>query len=93
LSQIVYTELSTTNVATGITAGEPGTFNLAFQGTPGVYYSVVTSTSIEKPMAQWTLVPGSTTLVSDPAGAWSITVTNTATVAQYYRAMVAGTAP
>ncbi len=93
LYQIVYTDLSTTNVATGITAGAPGTFNLAFQGTPGVYYSVVTSTSIEKPMAQWTLVPGSTTLVSDPAGAWSITVTNMATAAQYYRAMVAGTAP
>ncbi len=93
LSQIVYTGLNTTNVATGITTSAPGSFNLAFQGTPGVYYLVVTSTSIEKPVAQWTPVPGSTTVVSDPAGTWSITVTNMGSAAQYYRAMVAGTSP
>jgi autotransporter-associated beta strand protein len=93
LSQVVITNLSTTNVALGMTSSAPGAFNLSFQGTPGVYYQVVTSTNAVAPMAQWTTVPGSTTLVTDlVAGNWGIAVTNVGT-AQYYRAKVAGIAP
>jgi autotransporter-associated beta strand protein len=93
LSQVIITSLSTNNVAVGITSAEPGTFSLVFQGTPGAYYSVVTSTNMATPMANWTVVPGSTTLVTDlVAGSWGITVTNTGS-AQFYRAKVAGIAP
>lgn len=91
LSQVVWTAQSTNNTAVGITSSGPGTFALAFQGTPGVYYSVVTSTNVAAPMANWTLVPGSTTLVTTN-GNWSAVISNTSP-AQYYRAKVAGTAP
>jgi hypothetical protein len=93
LLQVIYTNLSTTNVALDIASTAPGTFSLSFQGTPGAYYSVVTSTNVAAPMTNWTVVPGSTTLVTDlVAGSWGITVTNTS-AARYYRAKVAGIAP
>ncbi len=62
----------------------PGIFNLSFQGTPGVYYSVVSSTNIALPLTQWTPVAGSTTLASPANGTWGITVTNVNTAAQYF---------
>jgi autotransporter-associated beta strand protein len=93
LSQVVYTTLSTNNTAVGLTTSGPGTFTLAFHGTPGVYYSAVTSTNAAAPMANWTVVPGSTTLVTDlVAGNWSVVISNTSP-AQYYRAKVVGIAP
>jgi hypothetical protein len=93
LSQVIYTNLSTNNVALGITNTAPGIFSLSFQGTPGAYYSVVTSTNVTTPMTNWTVVPDSTTVVTDlVAGSWGITVTNTSS-AQYYRAKVAGIVP
>ena len=93
LSQVIYTGLSTNNVAAGIINTAPDVFSLSFQGTLGVYYSVVTSTNVTKPMTSWTVVPNSTTLVTDlVAGNWSLTVTN-AGPAQYYRAKVAGIIP
>jgi hypothetical protein len=93
LSQVIYTNLSTNNVALGITSTAPGIFSLSFQGTPGAYYSVVTSTNVTTPMTNWTVVPDSTTVVTDlVAGSWGITVTNTSS-AQYYRAKVAGIVP
>jgi autotransporter-associated beta strand protein len=91
LSQVICTNLSTTNMALGLTSTGTGTFGLSFQGTPGVYYSVVTSTNVATPMANWTVIPGSTTLVT-AAGNWGITITN-ANSRQYYRTKVAGIAP
>jgi hypothetical protein len=65
----------------------PGIFNLSFQGTPGVYYAVVTSTNIALPLTQWTPVAGSTTLASPANGTWGITVTNVNTAAQYFASL------
>ena len=86
LSEVIYTNLSTNITTLGISNSEPGKFQIAFQGTPGAYYSVVTATNLATLMSNWTVVPGSGTLVTDlVAGNWVITVTNTDST-RYYRA-------
>jgi hypothetical protein len=72
------------NTLVGIGNNNDGTFTLTFQGTPQAEYYIVTSTDVTTPIASWTVLTGSTNVVTNLSGAWSFTVTN-ATPQQFYR--------
>jgi fibronectin-binding autotransporter adhesin len=91
LSQVVNAMYSQTNAVLAITNNLNGTFKLALVGTPGAYYYMVMQTNVTQPMTNWTVVTGSTNLVTDPSGVWYFTATNPAP--RYYRAAAVKVSP
>ena len=78
LSQVVNNPVpcSQTNALLSISANPNGTFRLAFIGTPQAAYYVISHTNVGAPMANWTMVPGSSNTITDPGGLWFFTATN-----------------
>ena len=83
---------SATNVLSGISANLDGTFTLAFHGTPHAQYYVVTHTNVALPMNTWSVLAGSTNVVTNTSGLWSLKVTNTVP-SRYYRSTAASVCP
>ena len=83
LSQVINANCSHANAVLAIANNLNGTLKLTLAGTPGAYYYMVTQTNATQPMANWTVVAGSTNLVADPSGVWYFTATNAAP--RYYR--------
>ena len=83
---------SQTNVISGITNNQDGTFTLTFLGTPQAEYYVVTSSDASVAMTNWAPVVGSTNTVTNSNGIWQLTVTNNG-LPQFYRSAVVAPAP
>jgi autotransporter-associated beta strand protein len=66
-------------------------FTLNFQGTFNATYAVLSQTNITQPMANWNVVPGSITNLTDGGGVWSFTVTNAAPA--FYRSKALNACP
>ena len=77
---------SQTNYIESITHNGGGIFTLQCVGTMGVQYFVEAVTNLAQPII-WEAMPGSTNLVTDPAGLWDHTLTNQA-VQQFFRSSV-----
>jgi PA14 domain/Bacterial Ig-like domain (group 3)/Ig-like domain from next to BRCA1 gene/CHAP domain len=90
LSQVVNSPVpcSQTNALLSISANPNGTFRLAFIGTPQAAYCVISHTNVGEPLANWTVVAGSSNTVSDPGGLWSFTATNSSDLRFYRSAAV-----
>jgi autotransporter-associated beta strand protein len=91
LSQVINAMYSQTNAVLAISNNLNGTFKLAMVGTLGAYYYMVMQTNVLQPMTNWTIVAGSTNLVTDPSGVWYFTATNPAP--RYYRATAVKVSP
>ncbi len=87
MQQIVQapTPCSQTNNLLSFVSHPDGSLTLNFQGTPGAEYYVIANPELTAADSTWSPVPGSTNSLSDPAGFWSFTVTNSAPQ-MYYRA-------
>jgi fibronectin-binding autotransporter adhesin len=80
-----------TNALLSIVNNGGNSFTLYFQGTFNATYSVLSQTNITQPMANWKVVPGSTTNLTDGGGLWSFTVTNPAPA--FYRSKALNACP
>jgi trimeric autotransporter adhesin len=75
-ANITASSCSNTNVFTGVSPNANGTYTLSLKGTPQETYYLVYSSDATAPLAGWTVLPGSTNLVTNSSGLWSIVVTN-----------------
>jgi hypothetical protein len=76
---------SQTNYIAGITDNGNDSCTIEFIGTMGASYYVQTTTNLLPPI-QWQAMVGSTNTVTNLAGLWNLTVTNSGQQ-QFYRAV------
>jgi trimeric autotransporter adhesin len=92
LTQVVNSAIcSSTNRILSVTQNGGNSLTLNLIGTYQAQYYIVSQTNVAQPLANWTLVPGTTNTVADPGGLWSVTVTNPAPA--FYRAQAMSPCP